>query len=80
MDLIGYATYLLPFIGELGDILWAPLSAYIFYRSFGGRTGIIGGILNFVEEALPQFDFIPTFTIAWAWEYFKKSRNRIPKK
>ena len=30
MDLIGYATYALPFIGEIGDMIWAPVSGLIF--------------------------------------------------
>lgn len=34
MDLIGYATYTIPVFGELGDILWAPISAFIFWRAF----------------------------------------------
>ena len=25
MDAMGYATYLLPFIGEWGDIIWATI-------------------------------------------------------
>ena len=31
MDLIGYATYAVPVLGELGDIFWAPVSAIIFF-------------------------------------------------
>jgi hypothetical protein len=33
MDIIGYATYSIPVFGELGDIVWAPISAIIFYRT-----------------------------------------------
>ncbi len=74
MDALGYATYALPVIGEFGDILWAPLSAFVFYRTFGGMTG---GLINFVEEAVPGLDFIPTFTLAWLLQYRKeKSLNR----
>ncbi len=56
MDLIGYASYALPGLGELGDIIWAPISAIIFYRMFGGWKGAFGGMFNFVEEILwPRF-------------------------
>lgn len=72
MDLIGCASYLLPGAGELFDIVWAPISAFIFYRAFGGRKGLYGGLFNFVEEILPGLDFIPTFTIVWLWNYFTK--------
>jgi hypothetical protein len=65
MDLLGLATYALPFLGEFGDLLWAPISAFIFYRTFGGTKGLLGGMFNFMEELLPGFDFIPTFTIMY---------------
>ncbi len=74
MDMLGYATYILPFIGEWGDIVWAPLSAYYFYKTFGGGMGILGGIINFVEEIFPGLDFIPTYTIAWIWQYQRKQK------
>ena len=70
MDLAGYATYALPFVGEFGDIVWAPISAFIFYKTFGGWKGAFGGIFNFVEEILPGLDFIPSFTIAWVFQRF----------
>ncbi len=80
MDLIGYATYAIPGIGELGDIIWAPISAIIFYISFGGWKGAFGGIFNFVEEILPGTDFIPTFTITWVWKYYTDKKLSKPVK
>ena len=58
-------TYIIPWLGEFGDIVWAPISAFIFYKMFGGRMGMIGGVLNFLEEVIPFTDVIPSFTIAW---------------
>jgi hypothetical protein len=75
MDLLGCATYAIPFFGEFADIIWAPVSAIIFYRSFGGWKGAFGGLFNFVEEILPGLDFIPTFTITWLWQYFTKGKT-----
>jgi hypothetical protein len=72
MDVLGYLTYALPVIGEMGDIVWAPLSAFIFYWAFGGKIGLMGGVVNFIEEAVPGLDFIPTFTIAWLWQWRKE--------
>ena len=40
-------------------------SGYIFYKLFGGRLGLIGGVLDFLEEIIPGTDIIPSFTIAW---------------
>lgn len=68
MDAIGYFTYAIPFLGELGDIIWAPVSAFIFYKTFGGWKGVIGGLFDFTEEILPGTDFIPSFTLMWLWQ------------
>jgi hypothetical protein len=65
MDLIGMASYALPWLGEFADIVWAPISGFIFYLLFGGRFGLLGGVLNFAEEIIPFTDIIPSFTIAW---------------
>ena len=76
MDMLGYASYSIPVIGELADIIWAPISAAIFFFMFRGRKGVLGGgMFNFVEELLPGLDFIPTFTLMWAWQYFTKPRQ-----
>jgi len=72
MDLAGCITYIIPGFGELGDILWAPISALTFFFSFRGRVGVQGGIVNFLEEFLPGTDFIPTFTIMWLIQHSKK--------
>jgi len=72
MDLLGSASYLLPGVGEWFDVLWAPISAFIFYRAFGGKTGKIGSIINFLEEAIPFTDIIPTFTLAYIYNRIKK--------
>jgi hypothetical protein len=72
MDMIGYASYAIPFLGEIADIIWAPLSAIIFFVSFGGWKGALGGIGNFIEELLPGTDFIPSFTIMWFLQHSKK--------
>ena len=73
MDAIGYLTYALPFLGEFADVIWAPVSAFIFYQTFGGWKGAFGGIFNFIEELLPGMDFIPSFTIMW----FMQRKNAV---
>ncbi len=74
MDIIGYATYAIPVLGEVGDTLWAPVSAIIFYISFGGWKGGFGAIFNFVEEILPGTDFIPSFTIMWLVQHAARKK------
>jgi hypothetical protein len=65
LDVIGMASYLIPALGEFADVVWAPISGYLFFTLFGGRFGVIGGVLNFLEEIIPYTDIIPSFTIAW---------------
>ncbi|MEO6733340.1 MAG: hypothetical protein ABIN01_19110 [Ferruginibacter sp.] len=65
LDIIGMASYIFPLFAELSDIVWAPISALIFNKLFGGRLGLVGGVLNFLEEIIPVTDILPSFTIAW---------------
>lgn len=75
LDLIGYATYAIPFLGEFGDIVWAPVAGYLMTRIYKGFSGKLGGIFAFLEEAIPFTDFIPSFTIMWFYTYIiKKGR------
>ena len=75
MDIVGYATYAIPFLGEFADILWAPLSSVIFMAIFGGWKGALGGFGNFLEELLPGTDFIPSFTIMWFIQSIQKRKT-----
>jgi hypothetical protein len=77
LDLIGYATYSIPFFGEFLDLAWAPISGFIFYMMFGGWKGAIGGVLNFIEELLPGTDFIPSFTIMWLVQHFRSRSTSV---
>ncbi|MEO7310569.1 MAG: hypothetical protein ABIX01_09235 [Chitinophagaceae bacterium] len=77
MDLIGMATYSIPVLGELGDVVWAPVSGIIFFISFGGVRGAMGGLFNFIEEILPGTDFIPSFTIMWFLQRDRAKKTRI---
>jgi hypothetical protein len=65
LDLVGMATYFIPALGEFTDVVWAPISGFLFFILFGGRFGLIGAALNFLEEIIPFTDIIPSFTIAW---------------
>ena len=77
MDFLGFASFGIPVLGELLDIVWAPVSALIFFRMFGGTKGLFGGIFNFVEELMPGLDFIPTFTITWFVQYLKRRKGSM---
>ena len=79
MDLIGYATYAVPVLGEVADLFWAPVSAFIFFRTFGGWKGAFGGVFNFIEEILPGLDFIPSFTLMWFLQSFSSKPGQVMK-
>jgi hypothetical protein len=74
LDAIGSAVILIPVAGE---IIWAPISAFLYWRMFGFRKGFFGGIFSFVEELIPGLDFIPTFTISWLVLYFKRNKQAV---
>lgn len=67
LDFIGYLSYSIPFLGEISDVVWAPIAAFLISKIFKGAIGKIGGIFTFIEEVSPGLDFIPTFTITWLY-------------
>ena len=71
-DFIGTLSFAIPFLGEFTDVLWAPISAILLKFMYKGKIGTIGGIISFLEEALPGLDFIPTFTLTWIYNYVIK--------
>jgi hypothetical protein len=77
MDLLGCASFLVPIVGEFFDLAWAPISALIYMRMFGGAKGVLGGAFNFLEELLPGLDIIPTFTITWFMLNRKRSKQEL---
>jgi len=68
IDIVGFATYQIPLLGEFGDIIWAPISAYLIYKFFNNKTA---ATIGFIEEILPFTDFIPTATFAWFMAHFE---------
>jgi hypothetical protein len=76
MDLIGMSSYAIPVLGEVMDVVWAPISAIIFFITFGGWKGAIGGVGNLFEELLPGTDFIPSFTLMWFSQRMKQPVNK----
>ena len=51
------------------DIIWAPASGYLMSKMYKGTKGKIAGVISFIEEVIPGFDIIPTFTIMWVLTY-----------
>lgn len=72
-DALGYVSFIFP----LFDILWAPASAYLMTKMYKGNTGKIAGAIVFIEEALPFFDVVPTFTLMWIYTFVFKPKDAI---
>ena len=73
-DLIGMMSFTIPLIGEFSDVIWAPVSGFLLAWMYKGKSGKIGGIFSFIEEAIPFTDIIPTFTIMWFYTYYFKKK------
>lgn len=79
-DLIGMLSYLLPTIGPLTDIIWAPYAAYVMTKMYPGTKGKIAGVIVFLEELSPGLDFIPTFTLTWLYVFVLFPNKYVQKK
>jgi hypothetical protein len=74
-DLIGMVSYLIPFLGEFFDVIWAPIAGVLLAKMYKGTTGKIAGIIGFIEEIIPGLDFIPTFTITWFYTFYIQGKQ-----
>ena len=75
LDLIGMTTFLVPGLGELGDVVWAPIASIAGFIMFGGFTGAAGAAVTFTEEFLPGTDWIPSLTLTWLVKYGMMDRR-----
>lgn len=79
LDGVGYLSYSVLGIGEVIDVVWAPLAAWINYRLFREEAGTGGALFTFIEEALPGTDFIPSFTLTWIYSYVIGRKSKAGK-
>lgn len=75
LDLVGMATFLIPVLGEIGDLFWAPIAAYMMAKMYKGLSGKMAGVMTFFEEIIPFTDFIPSFTLMWIYTYVIKGEK-----
>jgi hypothetical protein len=60
IDIVGSSSEVVPILGELSDIVYAPVAATILRNLYG--SNILFG-LEFAEEILPLTDILPLATI-----------------
>lgn len=76
-DAIGLVSFVIPGIGEFTDVIWAPISAWLMTKLYAGKPGKVASVINFIEEILPGFDIIPTFTLMWLYTYVIKAEKGL---
>ena len=75
LDAIGMLSYLIPAFGEFSDFLWAPLSGWIMSRMYSNKQGKVAAVVQTIEELIPGFYVIPTFTIMWIYTFVLKKKS-----
>lgn len=68
IDILGSANEAVPFVGEVVDVVYAPIAALLLRQLFAGSNIIF--LLEFAEEILPFTDILPLATICWVIEAF----------
>lgn len=69
------SSWIFPIFGDITDVIWAPLSAYMMTRLYKGKAGKIAGVVTFIEEAIPGLDIIPSFTIMWIYTFLIDTKS-----
>jgi uncharacterized membrane protein YciS (DUF1049 family) len=67
IDVIGSASELVPVLGEVTDVVWAPIAGLALRSLFGSN---IVFALEFTEEFLPFTDILPLATLCWVVDTF----------
>ncbi|KAL7526182.1 hypothetical protein ACHAXR_001362 [Thalassiosira sp. AJA248-18] len=68
IDILGSANEVIPLVGELVDVIYAPIAALLLRQLFAGSNIVF--LLEFTEEILPFTDVLPLATICWVVESF----------
>jgi hypothetical protein len=63
IDTIGTSSEIIPFLGEVTDIVWAPIAGLLLRNLYASNNLLFA--LEFAEELLPFTDFLPLATICW---------------
>ena len=68
IDVLGASNEVVPVVGEVVDVLYAPFAALLLRQLFAGSNVVF--LLELTEEILPFTDIIPLATICWIIESF----------
>lgn len=76
LDGIGMLSFVVPFIGDFSDVIWAPIAGWLMTRLYKGKVGQAAGVITFIEELIPGLDVIPTFTLTWIYTYLLSGEKK----
>jgi hypothetical protein len=68
VDALGSASYLLPGVGEIFDVVWAPIQTILIMAMYDETSPNLK-YLSMVEELLPFTDIVPSATLGWLAEF-----------
>jgi hypothetical protein len=60
IDVIGSSSELVPVLGEVTDVVWAPIAGLALRSLYGSNVLFV---LEFTEEILPFTDILPLATL-----------------
>lgn len=75
LDGVGMLSLLIPGLGPALDLIWAPVAGWLMTRMYPGKSGRAAAIVAFVEEILPGFDIVPTFTLMWVYTFLLRKKG-----
>ena len=68
IDGVGSFSYLLPFVGEVFDVFWAPTQTVLIMALYQHVSPNMSYV-SFAEEMLPFLDVLPSATTGWVMEF-----------
>jgi hypothetical protein len=68
IDSVGSFSYLLPFVGEAFDVVWAPAQTVLIMALYQHVSPNMSYV-SFAEELLPFLDVLPSATTGWMMEF-----------
>jgi hypothetical protein len=77
IDLIGSSSYLLPVVGEVLDLAWAPTQTILIMAMYDSTSPNLKYV-SFAEEIMPFTDIVPSATIGWAVEFVPQLLGNNP--
>ena len=79
LDVLGMGTFALPFLGETGDVVFAPFYGLMIFMMYRRRVlpAALVGTVGFLEEFFPLTDVVPTATMMWIYTFILRKESTM---